>query len=231
MRPGCDEGDLEQAIERGTGFVSGTAALLRERQCSSTASVSRPIGSSGPAARGSRACSPTSSACASRDRTSTSSELPPAGRRRRFPAGSTSRAASTSATSTARLQGEPGQRRARLRPGLEDRPLEGEGAAGSRLPRAPLPRARRSPARRHPLMPLFADRGHELPDRAPSGARERLAARRRLRPRFQARAGARRVRAGPAGREGAAGSGLRVRCPASGGGLRALDRAVAAAPT
>ena len=42
-----------------------------------------------------------------------------------------------------RLQGEPGHRGARLRPRRRgSRPLEGEGAGGARLPRAPLSRAR-----------------------------------------------------------------------------------------
>ena len=74
-----------------------------------------------------------------------------------------------------------------------------------------FPDARRRAARPRHRLPVRADDGHELPDRAASGARGRVDPRRRLGPRLQARARAGGVRGADRDRRGAAERAVRAR--------------------
>ena len=67
-------------------------------------------------------------------------------------------------------------------------------AGGPRLPRPALPGAPRRAARRRGGVPVREHVQRRFPDRSPSRSGERLAGRRRIRPRLQARPGRRRVR-------------------------------------
>src|SRR3954469_18580944 len=75
------------------------------------------------------------------------------------------------------------------------RPPGGAGGRGARAGGGAIPGARARPPGRHACLPVRADGRHALPRRAASVLRQpRLAARRRLGARLQARAGARRAR-------------------------------------
>ena len=102
----------------------------------------------------------------------------------------------------------PGHRRARLqdlarpaRRGVRSRNRRArrrrDAARGTRLPRAPLSRARAARRSSRRGLPVREHVERRLPDRSPSRSRERLAGRRRLGPRLQARARGRRVRRAP----------------------------------
>ena len=107
---------------------------------------------------------------------------------------------------------------------LDRTPLPSNEQARARVRGEALPGARGRARDRRPRLPVHPDRRHALPRRAAPASRPLVARRRRLRPRLQARPGARRVRRrlhrGPL----RAGAVPRAR-PARGTGEHAHDRA------
>ena len=102
-----------------------------------------------------------------------------------------------------RRQGRAGLRRAAARPRRRAPALHaGERGDRPRVPRRALPGARRRAARRLQELPLRAHPRRPLRRRAAARAPVRLVARRRLRPRLQARPRGRRARRRRAGRRG-----------------------------
>ena len=100
-----------------------------------------------------------------------------------------------------RLQGRPRRRRSAGGPRrTARRGWGGHGPGRSAVPRAALPGPRGRPARERARLPLQPHRGLQLPLRSPPGPTGRVAARRRLGTRVQARPGRGGARSGRAGR-------------------------------
>ena len=146
-------------------------------------------------------CSRTSCICASRSSSSRCSTCRPSGagrvgRLRR-------RLLRPRPRGAARHEGRGRPRRCRGGPGrAAARGHAGGGRAGARVRGPPLPRARLGAGVRNARLPLRAHGGRRVPVRPPPGAPGRLAPRRRVRARLQARAGAGRARGGRARRPG-----------------------------
>ena len=174
-----------------------------ETRCSSTASATRPTRSSGRAAPGSPSLFP-----GVVDLRVTRQDVYFFGAPAGWQAPSTSRPGSTSttastasATSTAAVQGEPGPRGPAVRPRRRRAQcLGGEGTRSARLSRAPLPGPGRRPLVGTRSCPYSLTEDTNFLITPHPEHERRLALRRRLGPRLQARARARGVRGAAAGR-------------------------------